>query len=97
MSSKQKETKRNYRNQPSTASALFTAGRNNTQSCTFCKGTHSTVQCNVVTSIKERKKLFAETRASLSVFKESRPEIAMVQSNVFVAVDTIMLLCVRKT
>ena len=46
MSSKQQETKRNYRNQPSTASALSTAGRNNTQSCTFCKGTNSTEQNN---------------------------------------------------
>ena len=46
--------------QPSTTSALFTEGGKSIQQgswCTYCKGTHPSVNCNVVTHISARKQM----------------------------------------
>ena len=39
---------------PSTASALLSSSNRKSYSCTFCRGSHSTAECNVVTDIQER-------------------------------------------
>ena len=47
-----------YKNPPSTASALFSAGNKKSHaSCTFCCGTHTTAECQVVTSLPERRNI----------------------------------------
>ena len=57
LNGKTQDSKRgnNYKSQPATAAALFTANRNRVPNCTFCKGVHASAECHVVTSIKERK------------------------------------------
>ena len=47
------------KNTPSTASALFSAGNKKSHaSCTFCHGAHTTAECQVVTSLPERRNIF---------------------------------------
>ena len=49
--------------QPSTTSALFTEGGKSIQQgpwCTYCKGTHPSVNCNVVTDISARKQILRQ-------------------------------------
>ena len=58
LNGKTQDSKRgnNYKSQPVTAAALFTANKNRVPNCTFCKGVHASAECHVVqTSIKERK------------------------------------------
>ena len=45
------------RTAPSTASALLSSSNRKSYSCTFCRGSHSTAECNVVTDIQERKNI----------------------------------------
>ena len=45
------------RTAPSTASALLSSSNRKSYSCTFCGGSHSTAECNVVTDIQERKNI----------------------------------------
>ena len=43
------------KNAPSTASALFSAGNKKSHaSCTFCRASHTTTKCQVVTALTER-------------------------------------------
>ena len=49
--------------QPSTTSALFTEGGKSIQQgpwCTYCKGTHPSVNCNVMTHISARKQMLRQ-------------------------------------
>ena len=47
-----------HKNPPSTASALFSAGNKKSHaSCTFCHGSHITAECQVVTSLPERRNI----------------------------------------
>ncbi|KAL9969544.1 hypothetical protein ACROYT_G021769 [Oculina patagonica] len=49
--------------QPSTTSALFTEGGKNTHQghwCTYCKGSHPSINCNVVTNISARKQILRQ-------------------------------------
>ena len=47
-----------YKNPPSTASALFSAGNKKSHaSCTFCRGSHTTEECHVATSLPERRNI----------------------------------------
>ena len=40
---------------PSTASALLSSSNRKSYSCTFCRRSHSTAECNVVTDIQKER------------------------------------------
>ena len=45
------------RTAPSTAPALLSSSNRKSYSCAFCRGSHSTAECNVVTDTQERKNI----------------------------------------
>ena len=54
-----------------TAAALLSSG-NNKQTCTFCKGTHSSTSCSIVTDVSAQKKVLkGEGRCYLFLKKKS--------------------------
>ena len=48
------------RNPPRTAATLFVVDNKNTVNCSFCRGSHASVSCNIVTNVQERKNILRQ-------------------------------------